>query len=131
VKQRKIKAGSLPKNSNVSASSSATTTHQSTTRPVSPRYARHDAYWNKRGRIRRRMWITEIAEDVTELATRITVVALPERLHAIRAEMAGQPRAARYDTGGVSHQWCWTHERDVDQCQRDDLRLHRGDVRPP
>jgi hypothetical protein len=66
------------------------------------------------------MLITEIAEDVTELATRITV-ALPERLHAIRAEMAGQPRAARYDTGGVSHQWCWTHERDVDQCQREDL----------
>lgn len=66
------------------------------------------------------MKVTDIAEDIAELATRIAN-QLPERLYAMRTEMAGQPRAARYDSGGVSHQWCWTHERDVDQCHRDDL----------
>src|SRR4051812_37354837 len=39
----------------------------------------------------------------------------------MRDEMAGQPRAASYDNSGGSHQWCWTHERDVTMCHRVDL----------
>lgn len=42
---------------------------------------------------------------------------LKSRLHAMRDDMGGQPRAQSYDTSrGQASAWCWTHERDVDAC---------------
>lgn len=67
------------------------------------------------------MKLTDIAEASAELMTAISV-QLPARLLTMRGEMNGQPRAARYDHDGQStYMWCWTHEREVRACHRDDL----------
>lgn len=66
------------------------------------------------------MNLTDISADVCDLATRIDN-ALPERLHAMRDAMSGQPRAQNYQHDGSSHVWCWWHERDVKLCHAEDL----------
>lgn len=62
------------------------------------------------------MRLDTIAEDSAEMATRIAN-ALPERLHAMRDAMQGQPGGHSFEIRGTaSVLWCWEHEREVHAC---------------
>lgn len=67
------------------------------------------------------MRLDTIAEDTADMATRIAN-ALPDRLHAMRDAMAGQPGGHSFEVRSTpSVLWCWEHEREVHACHKADL----------